>query len=85
MNARHFTRRPPKKRDTAWGRIPSPDGESVTYRLFRRDHNRCTQIETRMFFRDTPRADMARSLWKARIQLRMFVDDLQLMAWGLAA
>ena len=85
MNARHYTRRPPKKRDTAWSRIPSPDGASVTYRLFRRDHHRCTQMETRIFFRDTPRADIARSLWRARIQLRKFVDDLQLQAWGLAA
>lgn len=85
MNARHFTRRPPKKRDTAWGRTVSPDGKSVTYRLFRRDHRNCTQMETRMFFRDTPRADIARSLWRARIQLRMFVDDLQLEAWGIAA
>ena len=62
---RHFTRRPPKKRDTAWGRFPSPDGASVTYRLFRRDHNNCTQMETRKFFRDTPRAEIARSMWKA--------------------
>lgn len=85
MNTRHFTRRPPKKRDTAWSRFPSPDGASVTYRIFRRDHNNCTQMEARMFFRDTPRADIARSLRKARIQLRMFVDDLQLQAWGLAA
>ena len=82
---RHFTRRLPKKRDTAWGRSPSPDGESVTYRLFRRDHNNCTQMETRMFFRDTPRAEIARSMWKARNHLRMFVHDLQLEAWGIAA
>ena len=85
MTTLHFTRRPPKKRDTAWGRFPSPDSASVTYRLFRRDHRNCTQMETRIFFRDTPRAEMARSLWRARIQLRKFVDDLQLQAWGLAA
>jgi hypothetical protein len=85
MTTRHFTRRPPKKHDTAWGRFPSDDCASVTYRLFRRDHLRCTQMETRMFFRDTPRVEIARSLWKARIQLRKFVDDLQLQAWGLAA
>ena len=82
---RHFTRRSPKKRDTAWARTVSADDQSVTYRLFRRDHNRCTQMETRLFFRDTPRAEIARSLWKARIQLRKFVDDLQLQSWGLAA
>ena len=85
MTQRHFTRRPPGKRDTAFGRFPSDDGASVTYRLFRRDHDRRTHVRTLQFFRDTPRPVVAMNLLRARRELREFVDGLQFEAWGIAA
>lgn len=85
MTARHFTRRPPSKRDTAFARFPSDDGALVTYRLFRRDHERRTHFRELRFFPDTPRPVIAMNLLRARRELREFVDGLQLAAWGIAA
>ena len=85
MNARHTIRRAPKAAlGFAWGRIPTVDGSAVTWRLYRRDHSRRIHQHALTFFSNDDRAVIAGHLRRARRYLREKVDDIDLVAMGVA-
>jgi hypothetical protein len=69
----------------SWGRFPAQDFAHVEYRLFRRDQNGRTHVEIRRFFPEQTRAEIAGSVWRARIALRERVDRVFFAAEGIAA
>lgn len=66
----------------SWGCIPG-DGR-VTYRLFRRSLSGRVFMEARTFhFEAAPRAAIARTVWRMRINLRDVVDAVDLALLGV--
>lgn len=83
---RHFTRRAPKRNEgLSWGRFPTDDGSTVTYRLFRRDHTGRLHFEARTFFTTADPTYIAKVLRHAKRQLRDRVDEIDLAAMEQAA
>lgn len=86
MIARHATRRAPKATlGFAWGRFPTDDGSVITYRLYRRDHRRAVHMHVVSVFANGDRAVAAAYLRRARKFLRDKVDEIDLVAMGVAA
>ena len=84
--SRHIARRAPKETmGFAWGRFPTMDGSAITWRLYRRDHRRAVHMHAETFFANEDRTVIAGRLLHARRFLRDKVDDIDLIAWGLAA
>ena len=84
--SRHIARRAPKETlGFAWGRFPTNDGSAVTWRLYRRDHRRALHMHVLTFFSHEDRAVIAGHLRRARRCLREKVDDIDLVAMGVAA
>lgn len=84
--SRHITRRAPKETlGFAWGRFPTTDGSAVTWRLYRRDHRRALHMHVETFFAHDDRSVIAGRLRRARRHLRDKVDDIDLVAMGVAA
>lgn len=82
MIARHATRRAPKARlGFAWGRFPTEDGSVITYRLYRR----AVHMHVVSFFVHGDARTAAAILRRARKFLRDKVDEIDLVAMGLAA
>lgn len=78
--------RPPKETlGFACGRFPTTDGSAVTWRLYRRDHLRALHMHAETFFAHEDRAAIAGRLRRARRYLRDKVDDIDLVAMGVAA
>ncbi|EMT5435617.1 TPA: hypothetical protein UM365_000192 [Stenotrophomonas maltophilia] len=83
--SRHIERRAPKETlGFAWGRFPTVDGSAITWRLYRRDHRRALHMHAETFFAQEDRAVIARHLRRARRHLRDQVDEIDLVAMGLA-
>ncbi|HFF6004421.1 hypothetical protein [Stenotrophomonas maltophilia] len=83
---RHIARRAPKETlGFAWGRFPTVDGSAITWRLYRRDHRRAVHMHAMTFFAHDDRAVIAGHLRRARHYLRDKVDDIDLVALGVAA
>lgn len=83
--SRHIERRAPKETlGFAWGRFPTVDGSAITWRLYRRDHRRALHMHAETFFAQEDRAVIARHLRLARRHLRDQVDEIDLVAMGLA-
>ncbi|WP_313217804.1 hypothetical protein [Stenotrophomonas sp.] len=84
--SRPVTRRSPKRNGGfSWGRFPDKPSGIVMYRLFRRDHNGAVHFIGLNFYRHDTRRDMAIALRKACHRLREQVDDIDLVALGVAA
>ncbi|RIA19236.1 hypothetical protein DFO63_4360 [Stenotrophomonas sp. AG209] len=84
--SRHIARRAPKETvGFAWGRFPTMDGSAITWRLYRRDHRRALHMHTETFFAHEDRAVIAGCLRRARRSLREKMDDIDLVAMGVAA
>lgn len=84
--SRHIARRAPKETmGFAWGRFPTVDGSAITWRLYRRDHRRALHMHVLTFFAHDDRAVIAGHLRRARRYLRDKVDDIDLVAMGVAA
>lgn len=69
----------------AWGRFPTVDGSAITWRLYGRDHRRAVHMHALTFFAHDGRAVIAGHLRRARRFLRDKVDDIDLVAMGVAA
>ncbi|WP_288469598.1 hypothetical protein [uncultured Stenotrophomonas sp.] len=83
--SRHIERRAPKETlGFAWGRFPTVDGSAITWRLYRRDHRRALHMHAETFFAQEDRAVIDRHLRRARRHLRDQVDEIDLVAMGLA-
>ncbi|WP_164087107.1 hypothetical protein [Stenotrophomonas maltophilia] len=83
---RHIARRAQKETlGFAWGRFPTNDGSAITWRLYRRDHRRALHMHALTFFAHDERAVIAARLRRARRSLREKVDDIDLVAIGVAA
>ena len=81
-----FTRRAPKRNQgLSWGRIPTPSGLSVEYRLWRRDHTGTVHLNRQVFLTETNPAEIARALRLAKRKLHDDVDQIDLEAMGVAA
>ena len=81
MTRNRFTRRAPKRNwGLSWGRIPTPSGESVEYRLWRRDHTGMVHLNRQVFLTETNPSDIARALRQAKRKLRDDVDEIGLTA-----
>lgn len=79
--SRHIERRAPKETlGFAWGRFPTVDGSAITWRLYRR----ALHMHAETFFAQEDRAVIARHLRRARRHLRDQVDEIDLVAMGLA-
>lgn len=86
MTRNRFTHRAPKRNwRLSWGRIPTPSGESVEYRLWRRDHTGAVHLNSQVFLTETNPSDIARALRIAKRELRDRVDTIDLQAMGVAA
>lgn len=84
--SRHIARRAPKETiGFAWGRFPTVDGSAVTWRLYRRDHRRALHVHVLTFFACADRSEVAAHLREARRVLRDKVDEIDLVAMGVAA
>lgn len=84
--SRPVTRRPPKRNGGfSWGRFPDKPLGIVMYRLFRRDHTGAVHFIGLNFYRNDTRRDMAIALRAACHRLRDQVDDVDLVAIGVAA
>lgn len=80
------TRRAPKKNGGfSWGRYPMGLPRIVAYRLFRRDHTGALHIEALTAQPHHTRQDVARGLRAACHRLRDRVDEIDLVAMGVAA
>ncbi|WP_045769512.1 hypothetical protein [Xanthomonas albilineans] len=80
---RHLTRRAPQRNGGfSWGRV-LPDDNTVTYRLFRRDHSGALHISQLTFDAQTSRRAIANDLRRARHKLRDSVDEIDLVAMGV--
>ncbi len=79
-------RREPKRTNGfSWGRAPSPCGQMVTYRLFRRDLKGALHTEAVMALCSDPAATTAIRLIRARRSLRDRVGTLDLAALEVTA
>ncbi|WP_223485271.1 hypothetical protein [Stenotrophomonas indicatrix] len=84
--SRHIARRAPKETiGFAWGRFPTVYGSAITWRLYRRDHRRALHMHAETFFANEDRTVVAGRLRRARRYLREKVDDIDLVAMGVAA
>ncbi|WP_229301053.1 hypothetical protein [Stenotrophomonas maltophilia] len=84
--AYHLARRAPKETASfAWGRSPTVDGSATTWRLYRRDHRRALHMHVLTFFAHEDRTVIAGHLRRALRYLRDKVDDIDLVAMGVAA
>lgn len=76
--------RPPRgHQGFSWGRFAHTHG--VEYRLFRRDLSGRLYSETRRFYHDQSRSEIAVRVWEARKFLRDRVDAIVLMQLGVMA
>ena len=81
-----FTHRAPQRNwGLSWGRIPTPSGASVEYRLWRRDHTGTVHLNRQVFLTETNPSDIARALRLAKRELRDRVDEIDLEAMEEAA
>ena len=86
MSRNRFTRRAPKRKwGLSWGRHPTPSGESVEYRLWRRDHTGTVHLNRQVFLTETNPSDIARALRQAKRKLRDDVDEIDLEAMEVQA
>lgn len=80
---RPFTRRAPQRNGGfSWGRV-LPDDNTVTYRLFRRDHSGALHVSQLTFDVLVSRRAIANDLRRARYKLRDKVDEIDLAAMGV--
>lgn len=79
-------RQPKPARGFSWARLPEyPTEGDVTWRLFRRDHRGKLHMSSLTFTAGTDRRAIASALRRARHQLRDRVDEVDLLAMGVAA
>lgn len=81
---RHHTPRQPRGRHFAWSRVISHNGEVVTYRLFRRDHNGKVHQCQLQYLPIGSRTMIAGDLKRVRKVLRDRVDEIDLAAMEAA-